>query len=134
MLAIHPQVCKPNFEVAVLGQLLLTPCSTRTRAISPLSVRCAVGILSSENPEIVYYLRNGRTARREYRKRKGVEGGPEGTLSVLMGFRNCPPRGRRNLVGGLPRRGKFCEAVFQRDYPTDSFVKLLSVPRRRARS
>ena len=99
----------------------------------PLSLRSAAGILFLGSSEFVVWLRNGRTARIGYGRRTGIGRGPEATFSVLMGGSSCPARDRCNLVGGSPRSGKFCKAVFQPDNPTDSLGKLLCVPRPRSR-
>src|ERR1035438_10207698 len=99
----------------------------------PLSVESAAGILSLGSSEFVVWLRNGRIARIGYGRKTGIGKGPEATCSVLMGGSCCPARDRCNLVGGSPPRGKFCKTVFQPDDPTDSFGKLLCVPRPRSR-
>lgn len=99
----------------------------------PLSVKSAAGILFLGSGEFVVCLGNGRIGRIGYGRRTGIGRGPEATFSVLMAGSSCPARDRCNLVGGSPRRAKFCKAVFQPDDPTDSFGKLLCVPRPRSR-
>ena len=99
----------------------------------PLSVESAAGILFLGSSEFVVRLRNERIARLGYGRRTGIGRESEATFSVLMGGSSCRARDRCSLVGGSPGRGRFCKAVFQPDDPTDSFGKLLCVPRPRSR-